>query len=98
MSRRQTGKGGDFDTRPNPFKGSGPNPRTSADFTEISDLGKALQVCVEAGCAIMLGRTRDGGAVVLTILDQDERHRTYCSNNVELQNAFDAIVNMYEAM
>lgn len=98
MVRKQSGKGGDFDTRPNPFKGSGPNPKSSADFTEVSDIGKALQVLVESGCAIMLGRTRDGGAMVLTILDQDDRHRTYCSNNVELQSAFDAIIQMYESM
>lgn len=98
MVRKQTGKGGDFDTRPNPFTRAGKVSKTSANFTDVSDIGKALQVLVESGCAIIVGQTRDGGAMVLTILDGDDRHRTYCSNNVELQDAIDAIVQMYEQM
>lgn len=98
MVRKQSGKGGDFDTRPNPFKGTGSRTRSSANFTEVPNIGQALQVLVESGCAIIIGQTRDGGAMVLTILDGDDRHRTYASNEVELQEVFDAIIDMYEKM
>ena len=98
MVRKQSGKGGDFDTRPNPFKGTGSRSKTSANFTEVPHLGKALQVLVENGCAIIIGGTRDGGALVLTILDGEDRHRTYCSNDVELEEAVSAIIDMYEKM
>lgn len=98
MVRKQTGKGGDFDTRPNPFTSATQRSRSSANFTEVPNIGKALQLLVESGCAIIIGQTRDGGAMVLTILDQDDRHRTYCSNDVELQAAVDAVIDMYEKM
>lgn len=98
MAKSPSGKGGNFDTRVNPFARASKVEKSRPNFTEVSNLGQALQVCVEAGCALMLGSTRDGGAMVLTILDGDDRHRTYCSNDVELQEAFDAIVDRYEKM
>lgn len=96
MARKsESGKGGNFDTRPNPFAGVRATPKMAADFTEVRDLAKALQLLTEAGCAMLVGRTRDGGAVVLTILDGDTRHRTYCSDADELNDAFTSIMNMY---
>jgi len=96
MPRKQeSGKGGNFDTRPNPFQGSQNRPKTIADYTEVPNLGKALQVLIQAGCACILGGTRDGGAMVVTILDGDNRHRTYCSTSEELQDAFSRIEDMY---
>jgi len=96
MSRKQeNGKGGNFDTRANPFAGVADRPKTEADYTEVSNLGKALQVLIRAGCAVILGGTRDGGAMVVTILDGDQRHRTYCSTSEELEDAFSRIEEMY---
>lgn len=95
MATASKGKGANFDTRPNPFAGATIRSKERPNFTEVPNIGKALQVLCEAGCALLVGCTRDGGAMVLTILDQDTRHRTYCSNDVELQDAFDAIINMY---
>lgn len=96
MARKaETGKGGTFDTRPNPFSNGYHSARNTADYTEVPHLGKAIQILVEAGCAVILGRTRDGGALVVTVLDGETRHRTYCSNDVELQDAFTAIIDMY---
>lgn len=94
-TKKETGKGGNFDTRVNPFTGPKAAPRNVADYTEVPSLGKALQVLIEAGCAIILGGTRDGGAMVVTVLDGETRHRTYCSTSQELSDAFDAIRDMY---
>lgn len=89
------GKGGNFDSKKNPFKNAmhivGGRPK----FNQVSDLQEALELLVAAGCAIMLGATRDGGAVVFTILDGDERHRTYCSNDAEFHAAIAAMLEMY---
>lgn len=95
--KRETGKGGSFDTRPNPFAGKVQLVRNRPNLTEVSNIGRAIQVLLQAGCAMLIGQTRDGGALVLTILDGDTRHRTYCSNDSELQDAFDAIEEMYSA-
>ena len=43
------------------------------------------------GYALVIGRTRDGGAVSITLLDGDERHRTYCATQEELNEAFDTL-------
>lgn len=97
-AKKESGKGGNFDTRPNPFQGKTLASELRADYTEVPNLGKALQVLIEAGCACILGGTRDGGAMVVTILDGDNRHRTYCSTSGELADAFSRIEDMYGEM
>lgn len=94
-TKKETGKGASFDTRANPFANKTLSPSVRADYTEVPNIGKALQVLCNAGCAAIVGATRDGGAMVLTILDGDTRHRTYCSTSAELQEAVDAIIDMY---
>jgi len=92
--KRGSGKGGDFNTRKNPFtdkKSAGSRP----DFDNVASLGTALDAVLDAECAIIIGQTRDGGCVVLTILDGDDRHRTYCSNEDELDEAVGEIIALY---
>jgi hypothetical protein len=43
----------------------------------------------------MLGHTRDGGALVITILDGDLRHKGYNTSEEELQAAFQVLAEMY---
>ena len=94
-TKNGSGKGANFESRKNPFLQMVLPTGLRANYTEIPNLGKALQVLVEAECAVILGRTRDGGAMVVTILDGEDRHRTYCSTSNELQAAFDRIIDMY---
>lgn len=93
-NKAQTGKGGNFDTRNNPF-GKLRVVGTAPSFTDVSDLATVLDAVCRSGCAVMLGHTRDGGALVFTVLDGDTRHRTYCSSDQELQDAVDALNAMY---
>jgi len=89
-----TGKGGDFQTRRNPFTekaGTGNRPA----FADNTDIGMALDAILRSECAVIIGCTRDGGALVLTILDGEERHRTYCSNDGELSAALHMILVLY---
>lgn len=89
------GKGENWDTRPNPFastKGIGHAP----SLGDIPNLGLAFDKVLEQGCAILVGWTRDNGALVLTVLDGDQRHRTYCSNQDELDAAIQALSFVYE--
>jgi hypothetical protein len=93
-SKKEKGKGELWDTRANPFAGNGAQ-HIAPSFTECTDLARLLDGVCRAGCAIMVGHTRDGGAVVFTILDGDNRHRTYCSNDPELQGAIDSALAAY---
>lgn len=95
MNTKQTkGKGGNFDTRPNPFDGR-QNSHIAPELADISHLGSIIDKLCVSGCAILVGHTRDGGALVVTVLDGDNRHRTYCSNAEELESAFQALNDMY---
>ncbi len=87
------GKGGDLQTRRNPFvaKKVGGAP----DMVECIVALQAIEALLEAACAIIISRTRDGGALCLTVLDGDERHRTFCSNGEELEAAFHSILNLF---
>jgi len=94
-SKTGTGKGGDFATRKNPFtarKSPGSRPNLDAH----GDIGTALDAILNQGCAVIIGTTRDGGALVITILDNDDRHRTYCSNEDELEEAISEIIQLYK--
>lgn len=93
-SASENGKGGAWDTRKNPFLQGGAE-HIAPSFTDVTDLAKLLDSLCRSGCAFMAGHTRDGGAVVLTVLDGDNRHRTYCSNNHELQAAIDSGLAAY---
>lgn len=89
ISKKQNGKGGNIDVRKNPF---GARPARQAPyFGDQPDVGNVLDVILSAGCGVILGRTRDGGAVCITVLDGDTRHRTYCANDEELDDALVAL-------
>jgi len=90
MARNENGKGKEWDVRRNPFSIN--KVRTSApELAEVPGLGITLDKLLRQGCALILGHTRDGGAVVLTVLAGEDRHRTYCSNIQELEEAIAAI-------
>jgi len=88
------GKGGNFATRKNPFTQT-QGARNRPSLADNSSVGLALDAILNSECAIIVGSTRDGGALVLTILDGDERHRTYCSNDGELDDAIKVILRLY---
>lgn len=55
-------------------------------------LTAALLAVVEHGCALMIGATRDKGAISLTLLDGNERHRVYPTDVQELHQALTDLV------
>jgi len=88
------GKGGNFDSRPNPF-GSSKSIGRAPELTSTVTLGAVLDEVLSHGCAVMLGHTRDGGALVCTVLDGEERHRSYASSEQELDAMMLALHNYY---
>lgn len=52
---------------------------------EDSLLSSVIESVVEAGCLISFGRTSDGGAIVLSIVDDGEPTRFYMSAREELE-------------
>ena len=91
--KKETGKGGNFKSEKNPFRsqtnGKGPL------LQKCPGILTAIDIALGSGCAIIIGKTRDGGAISLTILDGDDRHRTYCATDAELGEAALAIRDTY---
>jgi len=89
------GKGGNFNTRPNPF-GNSKSAGRAPELAGTKTIGSVIDEVLAAGCAIMLGHTRDGGALVCTVLDGEERHRSYASTEQELDAMMLALHNYYQ--
>jgi len=79
----------------NPF-GNSSSQHIAPSFAELTHLGAVLDAVCRAGCAIMFGHTRDGGAVVTTVLDGDNRYKQFCGNDGELERTIDSIFAAYE--
>jgi hypothetical protein len=92
-SKKPKGKGGNIKTERNLWAVK--DVTTAPDLRECVGMAGAIENLLRAGCAIIIGRTRDGGANVLTVLDGDNRHKTYCSNADELDDAFRQIDIMF---
>jgi hypothetical protein len=95
MTSKNAGKGGNIDTRPNPFGKIQRQTERSFGLADCPDALRMLDTLIQAGCAAIIGATRDGGALVLTVLDGDTRHRTYCSTIEELDEAVTALTIYY---
>jgi hypothetical protein len=54
-------------------------------------LGRALDQVTSNGDAMLIARTSDGGAVALTLLEGDDRHKLYATNQDELDRIFDEL-------
>jgi len=91
---KKAGKGGNFETRNNPFGAKGIST-ARPNLADVPSVGAVIDSILLGGAAVMLGSTRDGGAVVITVFDGEQRHRTYCSNERELENAFASLQAAY---
>lgn len=94
MAKKEVPNSNNGATRANPFQNNQAGKAT-AYLADVQGLGMACDAILGEGCAIVFSRTRDGGALVVTILDDDQRHRTYCSNQVELDRAIESIGYAY---
>lgn len=50
-------------------------------------LARALSRIVASGDAVMLSLTRDGGALCITVLEDEQRSKLYCSTPRDLEEA-----------
>lgn len=59
-------------------------------------LVQALHSVAEHGCALMVGATRDHGAISLILLDGNERHKLYPANVQELDQALRDLIESFD--
>jgi len=58
---------------------------------------EAILKVLASGCAIMFGTTMDGGAVSVTIFQDEKKSRKYLTDSVELDDWADNILKVYWA-
>lgn len=66
------------------------------DFAEVPGLSSVLNAVVAGGNGVLIGVTRDGGAISVTLMAGEERHRTYASDQNELDQAFTELAEFHE--
>lgn len=55
----------------------------------------AIDSVIETGDAIIIGRTRDGGAIAVTLISGDEREKLYASDDEELSDLIQTVLRAY---
>jgi hypothetical protein len=90
------GAGRPSEKRVNPF---GPAAARTGlpSLGDCSGLVLALDSALAAGDAIILGTTRDGGAVCVTVLVGDDRYKFYAVTESELTHCMEALITYYKA-
>jgi hypothetical protein len=76
--------------------GASKTNRDGAELAEIVNIGQVLDWICQAGDAILLSSTSDGGAIVVTILSGDSREKAYAGSQAELQATFDVMADHYK--
>jgi len=61
----------------------------------ISGIGDTIECVIGAGCYLSFGRTTDGGATLIRVLDGDKKLTTYCVTQQDLIDAFAALAQRY---
>lgn len=92
---RNGGKASSLPSGVNPFA-SGGKQVEGAEFAEVPNLGQIVDAVLDAGAALLLGRTSDGGAVVVQVLDGKDRYRTYPVKQEHLDAAFAQLWERYK--
>jgi len=96
LARTRSNANGEIKSDKNPFHRAAARSERGL-LKDVPNLGLVLDNVLSRGAAVLLGCTRDGGTVSITVLDGDDRHRTYCAHQVDLDSAFLALAEMYEA-
>src|SRR5689334_15004130 len=78
-------------------RGYSQRPRSSVDWDQIdqSRIGLLVHAVTKPGAAIMFGRTSDGGALSVTVLDGDNRIREWPRSAEDFEALFAWLVGMF---
>jgi len=85
-----SGKGGDFRVEKND-RYSGQGEGTAASLQRYGSLAECIECVIAAGAYISFGRTSDGGATLIRVLDGRDKLSSYCSSHAEVLEAMEAL-------
>jgi len=85
-----SGKGGDFRVEQN-TRYTREAEGTAADLSRFGSLAECVECVISAGAYISFGRTTDGGATLIRVLDGDDKLSSYCHSHAEVLEAMEAL-------
>jgi hypothetical protein len=89
------GKGGAFRREANTSKGRAPVGARAA-LDEFGSIGECIERVIACGAYISFGATTDGGALLIRVLDGDDKLSTYCHTRQEVLEAMEALKKLYK--
>lgn len=93
--REETGKGGAFKEERTVARA---RTNSGADsLAAFGSLAECIETVIAAGAYISFGRTSDGGATLIRVLDNDKKLSSYCSSRAEILEAMEALNKRYAA-
>jgi len=87
------GKGGEFKVEKNARRVSFIGNRPS--LLGVSELALVIESVLRAGAYFSVGATSDGGALLIRVLDGDNKLSTYCHTDEQLLAALEALAVRY---
>jgi len=63
----------------------------AATLDRYGSLGECIECAISAGAYISFGRTTDGGATLIRVLDGDNKLSSYCHSHSDLLEAMEAL-------
>jgi len=90
-----SGKGGEFRVEKND-RYSGQGEGTAASLKRFGSLAECIECVIAAGAYISFGRTSDGEATLIRVLDGGDKLSSYCHSSEELMEAMAALQLRYK--
>ena len=85
-----SGKGGDFRVEQNK-RYTREAEGSAASLDRFGSLAECVECVISAGAYISFGRTTDGGATLIRVLDGDDKLSSYCHSHAEVLEAMEAL-------
>jgi len=89
----EVGRGGSFKIDRTSMRQNGAGNRCV--LSGFGGLGDVVEAVIASGAYLSFGATYDGGAILIRVLDNQEKLSTYCHTRQELEAAIEALRQRY---
>jgi len=90
---KERGKGGEF--KEETTGGTRRRIGNADSVGSVTGLADVVECVISSGAYLSFGRTSDGGATLIRVLDGDTKLSSYCTTTEELLDACDALLARY---
>jgi len=89
------GKGGQFKVEKNE-RARQQSTGNASELDRYGSIGHCIESVIQSGAYISFGRTSDGGATLIRVLDGPDKLSSYCHTHGEIMEAMEALEARYK--